>query len=151
MGGTVMVDVKPIGKNEYDDWYRLWQGYLKFYNASLSDDISKNNWRRFHDAAEPVYALGAYREGTLVGFVHYLFHRTNWSLNDGCYLQDLYAAPAARGTGVGRALIEAVYDAAKKNKSATVYWLTQEDNKTARLLYNRIGGVSGFVHYEKLL
>tara|TARA_R110002096_G_scaffold416576_3_gene619590 strand:- start:34916 stop:35359 length:444 start_codon:yes stop_codon:yes gene_type:complete len=146
-----MTEIRPIGEGEYDDWYPLWQGYLTFYEASLPDEIAENNWRRFHDENEPIVALGAYVDGKLVGFVHYIFHRTNWALNDTCYLQDLYADPSVRGMGVGRALIEAVYDAAKVHGSPDVYWITQDQNKTARQLYDRIADLSGFVHYERHL
>mgnify|MGYP000459925608 CR=1 FL=1 len=146
-----MTEIKPIREDEYESWHILWQGYLTFYEADLPDEIAENNWRRFHDVNEPVVALGAYVDGKLIGFVHYIFHRTNWSLNDGCYLQDLFADPSVRGAGVGRALIEAVYSAAKEKGCASVYWLTQDHNETARKLYDRIGGLSGFVHYEKVI
>ena len=146
-----MLKIKPISESEYSTWYPLWQGYLTFYEASLPDEIAENNWRRFHDASEPIVALGAYVDEKLVGFVHYIFHRTNWAIADTCYLQDLYADPAVRGTGAGRALIEAVYAAAKENGSPDVYWITQDHNKTARKLYDRIADLSGFVHYEKQL
>jgi len=144
-----MTEIKPISEGEYDDWYPLWQGYLTFYEASLPDEISENNWRRFHDAREPIAALGAYVDGKLVGFVHYIFHRTNWAIEDTCYLQDLYADPDIRGLGIGRALIEAVYDAADKAGAPAVYWLTQDFNATARKLYDRIGKLSPFIKYTR--
>ena len=142
-----MIEVIPLTRDKYDEWHPLWQGYLTFYEANLSDEITKNNWKRFHDENEPVFALGAFIDGKLVGFVHYIFHRTNWSLTDACYLQDLYADPEVRGKGIGRALIEAVYDAARTNGTLSVYWITQEENKTARKLYDKISSLSGFVHY----
>lgn len=146
-----MTEIKAIGKDEYDDWYPLWQGYLTFYEASLPDAVAENNWKRFHDPADPVFALGAYEDGKLIGFVHYIYHRTNWAINDTCYLQDLYADPSVRGTGVGRALIEAVYTAAAEHGCPDVYWITQDHNETARKLYDRIANLSGFVHYDKEL
>ncbi|MBT5074400.1 MAG: GNAT family N-acetyltransferase [Kordiimonadaceae bacterium] len=146
-----MAEIKALNENEYDAWYPLWQGYLTFYEASLPDEIAVNNWQRFHDPDQPVFALGAYEDGKLIGFVHYIYHRTNWAINDTCYLQDLYADPTVRGSGVGRALIEAVYAAAKEAGSPDVYWITQDHNETARKLYDRIAGLSGFVHYEKEL
>ena len=146
-----MTEIRPLSSKEYDNWYPLWQGYLTFYEASLPYEIAKNNWARFHDPDQPVFALGAYEDGKLIGFVHYIYHRTNWAINDTCYLQDLYADPGVRGTGVGRALIEAVYAAADEHGCPDVYWITQDHNETARKLYDRIAGLSGFVHYEKVL
>ncbi|MBT5767588.1 MAG: GNAT family N-acetyltransferase [Kordiimonadaceae bacterium] len=144
-----MVEVKPLNKDQYDVWYPLWQGYLTFYETSLPDEITKNNWERFFDENKPVGCLGAYKDGKLVGFVHYIFHPTNWSLTNKCYLQDLFADPNVRGEGIGRKLIEAVYALAKDADSEQVYWMTQNHNKTARLLYDRIADDNGFMVYEK--
>ena len=146
-----MIEVKPLVKDQYEEWYPLWQGYLTFYESSLPDDVTKETWSRFFDDNEPMYALGAFMDGKLVGIVHYLYHRTCWSKDYNCYLQDLFADPDIRGKGIGRALIEAVHDRAKEANANTVYWMTQEDNKTARLLYDRIAEKTGFIHYEKSL
>jgi len=146
-----MIVIKTISETEYDSWYPLWQDYLIFYKTSLKDEITRNNWKRFHDPDEPIIALGAYSDGTLVGFVHYIFHKTNWALKDTCYLQDLYIDPSIRGNGAGRSLIKVVFGDAKKKGSPAVYWLTQEHNENARKLYNKIAGLSGFVHYNKPL
>ena len=146
-----MIEIKTINKNEYDIWYSLWQDYLVFYKSSLTDNIAKNNWKRFHDPNQPIIALGAYSNGSLIGFVHYIFHKTNWDLNDTCYLQDLYVDLSIRGNGAGRSLIEAVFSDAKAKGSPAVYWLTEENNNNARKLYDKITGLSGFVHYNKSL
>jgi GNAT superfamily N-acetyltransferase len=70
-------------------------------------------------------------------------------VEDVCYLQDLYVDPQARGTGAGRALIEAVYAAADANGTPSVYWLTQDHNTTARQLYDRIAKVTPFIKYQR--
>jgi GNAT superfamily N-acetyltransferase len=108
-------------------------------------------WSRFFDAYEPVHALIAESEGDLVGIVHYMFHRNTAMIAPTCYLQDLFTSKAARGRGVGRALIEAVYAKAREAGSPRVYWMTQEGNETARRLYDSIAERSGFIQYRKLL
>jgi GNAT superfamily N-acetyltransferase len=65
------------------------------------------------------------------------------------YLQDLYAVPEARGQGVGRALIKAVYAAADAAGAPSVYWMTQEFNTEARRLYDRVGTLTPFVKYQR--
>jgi GNAT superfamily N-acetyltransferase len=108
-------------------------------------------WARFFDAYEPVHALVAVSDGRLVGLAHYLFHRTTTRIEPTCYLQDLFTAAQQRGTGVGRALINAVFEQARLAGSARVYWLTHESNATAMKLYDRVAQLSGFVVYRKEL
>jgi GNAT superfamily N-acetyltransferase len=97
-----------------------------------------------------MFALGAYAGDALKGIVHYLYHRSMWTVGNYCYLQDLFVDPSARGLGLGRALIEALYAEAKKAGASRVYWLTQEDNATARALYDKLADRSGFIQYRKI-
>ena len=108
-------------------------------------------WARFFDAYEPVHALVAEGEGQLLGLAHYLFHRSTTTIEPTCYLQDLFTSELSRGKGVGKALIEAVYDRAKSAGSARVYWQTHETNLTAMRLYDSVAERSGFVVYRKVL
>ena len=106
--------------------------------------------RLLGDVAQDFNALVAKAEGRLVGLTHYLFHRHGWTVENTCYLQDLYADPNVRGMGVGRALIEAVYAAAEAARSPSVYWMTQHSNATARKLYDRIGELTPFIKYRRV-
>ncbi|MBL0966514.1 MAG: GNAT family N-acetyltransferase [Blastomonas sp.] len=143
--------IREIGEHERSNWEPLWQGYLEFYKSSQAKDATDETWRRIHDAHEPMFALGSYVDGKLLGIVHYLFHRSFWTTGDYCYLQDLFVAKETRGFGLGRALIEAVYAKAREQGASRVHWLTQEQNETARLLYDNIADRSGFIQYRKLL
>ncbi len=109
-----------------------------FYKTLGADEVNDITWQRLHDPAEPMVLLGAYVDGKLVGIVHYLFHRSCWTIGDYCYLQDLFVAQDARGLGLGRALIEAVEKAAQEAGASRVHWLTQESNATARVLYDKL-------------
>ena len=143
--------VRPVGHDERDAWEPLWAGYLKFYKADLPPENSDITWIRLHDAAEPMHLLGAYVDGKLTGIVQYLFHRSSWTPGNYCYLQDLFVAEGARGLGLGRALIEAVYEKAREAGSTRVYWLTHETNAQARLLYDEVADNLGFIQYRKSL
>ena len=142
--------IKPVGANERAAWEPLWNGYLAFYKATLAPGASDVAWARFHDADEPMFLLGAYVDGKLTGIVHYLFHRSTWTPGNYCYLQDLYVAQDARGLGLGRALIEAVYEKARAAGASRVHWLTQTTNAQARILYDRVADNSGFMQYRKV-
>ncbi|MDO9489236.1 MAG: GNAT family N-acetyltransferase [Sphingomonadaceae bacterium] len=150
---TVSLTIRPLAAADYDQWLPLWEGYNAFYGregaTALAPAITASTWRRFHAADEPVHALVAERGGRLVGIVHYLFHRSTTRLADTCYLQDLFTAPAARGGGVGRALIEAVARCAADGGSSDVYWLTHETNTPGRTLYDKVATHAGFIVYRR--
>ena len=145
------VVVKPVGADERAAWEPLWNGYLAFYKTSVPPATSDVTWSRFHDPAEPMHLLGAYVDGKLTGIVHFIFHRSTWAPNDYCYLQDLFVDDSARGLGLGRALIEAVYAEAKAAGANRVYWLTHETNTQARILYDKVAEHLGFIQYRKML
>lgn len=145
--------VRPAQPSDFSQWKPLWDGYNAFYGRSgetaLPNTVTEMTWARFFDAYEPVHAIVAERDGELLGLVHYIFHRSTISIAPTCYLQDLFTAEPARGKGVGRALIQAVYTRAQQAGCGRVYWLTQETNKTAMKLYDKVAEESGFVVYRK--
>lgn len=147
--------IRFVTRQDYDQWLVLWDGYNAFYGRSgataLSAEITAMTWARFFDAYEPVHGLVAERNGQLCGLTHYLFHRSTTAIAPVCYLQDLFTDESARGKGVGRALINAVYEQARLAGSPRVYWQTHETNRTAQQLYDKLAERSGFVVYRKLL
>jgi GNAT superfamily N-acetyltransferase len=143
------VRIRPLAPDDYDSWLPLWKGYLDFYEVSVPDEVTAETWRRLIDPDGRVFGFGAISDGKLVGIVHYLFHPVTWAVSDRCYLEDLFVRPESRGTGAGRALIEAVYRAADAAGADQVYWLTAQSNKTAQLLYDRIGQRTPFIKYRR--
>jgi GNAT superfamily N-acetyltransferase len=147
--GSVLV--RPIEEPDLEEWLPLWDGYNAFYGragpTALPLEITKITWQRFFDPAEPVFALVAEDRGKLVGLTHYLYHRSTTRTELTCYLQDLFTTPAQRGRGIGRALIEGVYDRARSAGIRRVYWQTQESNAAGRLLYDKVAKYSGFIVY----
>jgi GNAT superfamily N-acetyltransferase len=147
--------IRPVRPEDYDSWLPLWEGYNAFYGRSgptaLPAEVTQTTWARFFDPTEPVHALVAESEGTLLGLTHYLYHRSTISIVPVCYLQDLFTAEAARGMGVATALIQEVYQQAMQAKSSRVYWQTHETNLTAQRLYEKVAERSGFIVYRHLL
>ena len=140
--------VRPIERRDRQQWEPLWEGYNTFYERTIPAAITDTTWGRFFDAYEPVRALVAEEGGRLIGLVHYIFHRNTTMISPTCYLQDLFTAKEARGKGVGRALIEAVYARAKEAGCPRVYWQTHETNQTAQRLYDKVSKKSGFIVYR---
>jgi GNAT superfamily N-acetyltransferase len=144
------ITIRPLARSDRAQWEPLWRGYLAFYETSVPAEVTDLTFARFFDDDEPMHALVAERGGGIVGIVHYIFHRSTWTKGPYCYLQDLFTAEHARGGGVGRKLIEAVYERAKAQGASRVHWLTQESNATARALYHKLADRSGFIQYRKL-
>ncbi len=147
MSGLV---IRPITAKDEAEWRRLWMAYLAYYRTELPDEIYEAAFSRLlGDDAHDFHGMIAELDGRCVGLVHYLYHRNMWKIENVCYLQDLFADPDVRGTGVGRALIQAVYAAADAAGAPAVYWLTEEFNKTARHLYDRIGTLTPLIRYNR--
>jgi len=147
-----MIQVRPLQATDRATWQPLWDGYNAFYGRSgetaLPGEVTDTTWARFLDAAEPVHALVAEdAAGQLLGLTHYLYHRSTTRIELTCYLQDLFTAPEARGRGVGRALIEGVYAAAREAGVKRVYWQTHTTNAAGRALYDKVAQHLGFIVY----
>lgn len=144
--------VRPVEERDFVAWQPLWSGYNAFYGrdgaTALAPEITAVAWQRFFDPGEPVFALVAEAEGKLLGLAHYLFHRSTTRIELTCYLQDLFTDPAARGRGVGRALIQGVYERAGAEGIRRVYWQTHETNAAGRLLYDKVARHLGFIVYS---
>ncbi len=140
--------IRAANHEDHAQWLPLWEGYNTFYRRTIEPEVTAMSWERFLDAVEPMHCLVAARGGRLVGFTHYLFHRSTSAIASSCYLQDLFTSVDERGKGVGRALIEEVFAAATAAGSARVYWQTHETNTTAMRLYDQVAEKSGFLVYD---
>jgi len=147
--------IRPPTRDDYADWKPLWDGYNAFYGregpTALPEAITQVTWQRFFDAYEPVHALVAERDGQLVGLVHYLFHRSTTRIEPTCYLQDLFTQSSERGRGVGRQLIQGVYDAVRRAGGQRVYWQTHTTNAAGRTLYDKVAKHEGFIVYATMV
>ena len=139
------IKITPLSTANYDAWLKLWQSYLTFYETRLPPTTTEKTWRNLL----AIYSFGAWQDDTLVGIAHVVLHPNTWNTTECCYLEDLYVSEAVRGQGVGRALIEQVYEFANNKNCNRVYWTTQEGNTTARKLYNSIATQTDMVQYRK--
>ena len=144
------IEIRQIRSQDKDQWLPLWRAYQAFYEADLSADEDRL-WRALNAPQKdgPYGLVAAGGDGELLGIAHYLFHITTWSSAPRCYLNDLFTLPQARGQGVGRKLVEAVYAKSDEHGAGQVWWLTQEFNREARLLYDRIAKVTPFIKYAR--
>ena len=142
--------IRPLAAADEPEWRRLWTGYLTFYGTQVPEAVYASTFARLlgGEPYDPSCLLAVLDERP-VGLVHYLFHRHCWRTENVCYLQDLFADSEVRGQGLGRALIEAVYQAAEDSGCPSVYWMTQEFNYAGRMLYDRIGEKTPFIKYQR--
>lgn len=144
------ITTRPLESADKSAWRDLWRGYLDYYESTVSDEVYDTTFARLTDPGIPALnGLLALSGGEPCGLVHYIFHPHCWRLEDVCYLQDLFVSPGRRGSGVGRALIEAVYGAADRHGTPSVYWLTQEFNYRGRMLYDQVATRTPFIKYQR--
>ena len=152
-GTGTFIRVRAVRIADEEQWRTLWQGYHAFYKASVPDAVYRSTFSRLVGVGGPFEVRGLVAEdaqsGRLLGLAHYMGHRHGWHIENIVYLQDLFVLPSARGRGVGRQLIEAVYRAADEAGTPMVYWSTHHTNRPARRLYDRIGTNSGFIKYKR--
>jgi GNAT superfamily N-acetyltransferase len=142
--------VRPLAGTDRRSWEPLWRGYLEFYAANVTPEVSDVTFARLTGGREPMGGFIAMDDEAAVGIAHWITHRSCWTIGDYCYLQDLFVSPGRRGGGIGRKLIETVYDKARALGCSRVHWLTQETNADAMRLYDGVADRSGFVQYRKI-
>ena len=141
--------VRPLAAADKPAWRNLWAGYLEFYKTSLPADMTETAFARLTGPDDDMFGLVAEQEGRIAGIAHCILHRSTWVRGHCIYLSDLFVAPDARGSGAGRALIEAIYKRADEIGAERVYWLTHETNSRARRLYDSIAVNDGFLEYRR--
>lgn len=145
-----VLDIKALESGHERQWRRLWSEYLEFYKTSVPDSVYAETFGKLVSYDEKSCAgYIAFLDDEAVGLVHCVYHVDLWQTEQVCYLHDLYTAPHLRGRGVGRALIETVYERASARNVSVVYWVTHESNHAARRLYDGIAEQTGFIKYQK--
>lgn len=145
---SIATVIRPVAHADRALWEPLWSGYLAFYEKSVPPQVTEFTWSRLTASGEIKGLLALDQQGAALGVVHFLYHSSTSNLGGNCYLQDLFVIPAARGQRIGRRLIAAVVEEARKKGCKVVYWLTEEFNGTARRLYERVAKRSPFIRYD---
>jgi GNAT superfamily N-acetyltransferase len=145
------VRVRRLEAKDKAAWLPLFKAYIEFYKATVPDDVIEVTWARLLSGVEGVHIgyVAVDNSDKPIGIAHVLFHRSTWSPTWYCYLEDLFVEPTLRAKGVGRKLIEAVYQEAEARQCTRTYWTTQEFNYRARGLYDQMATKSPFVQYRR--
>jgi len=143
------MQVLPATEEDKAQWLPLWRAYLDFYKHALDDEITDLTFARSLESGENLNLLVAKSEERIIGFATYVLHRSSWARDWYCYLEDLFVAEDQRGMGVARALIAAVAEAGKAKGAERLYWVTDEANKTAQALYEKLATKTDFIQFRR--
>lgn len=141
--------VRALRPDDEEAWRTLWAGYLAFYRAEVSAEVTVSTWQRLIGGREDVGGFAAVDEHDVpVGFAHYVVHLTNWDTRPVGYLEDLFVAAEHRGRALGRKLIERLAQHGSDHDWAEIHWITEANNQPARRLYRSLASETDWVRYE---
>lgn len=111
-----------------------------FGRSDPADDLLLDSVAQLMDRGEAEYLLGAPRAGERAAGVCQLRYRFGvWYGAPDCGLEDLFVSEEARGSGLGRAMLEKAIERARERGCRRMELDTNEENKPARALYERHG------------
>ena len=142
-------EIRPVADEDFFGWLPLFAAYCRFYDTELDDAKALIVWTWIRDEEHPLRAVVAVDgEDTPVGLAHFRVVPDTLQATAGMYLDDLYVDEAARGTGVGRALIEFVHARSLEVGTGGLSWITAADNADAQRLYDELATRTSWVTYE---
>jgi GNAT superfamily N-acetyltransferase len=142
------VEIRDVTAEDEPTWRRMWGEYCAFYKTEMPPEVTASTWSRMLDPENPTYGgVVAEVDGRIVGFANYVLQWYTWSIDQQCYLHDLYVDPDVRGGGIGEQLITFLQRRGSEQGWTRVIWLTHETNERARRLYDRFTPPSGFIQY----
>ncbi|WP_290647568.1 GNAT family N-acetyltransferase [Aquisalimonas sp.] len=139
-----------VTEADRSQWRQLFDGYADFYGIAMDSGTAERVWRWLMDDSHALEGLMTRSaDGNAVAIAHI---RACPRPLGGCeigFLDDLFVAPHARGSGAADALFEALYALAKIRGWPSIRWVTQHSNHRGRAFYDRYtGGPSDFIMYQ---
>lgn len=142
------VQIRPIADGDFFNWIGLYEGYSTFYNEQFTDQKALILWSWLTDKKHESFGFVAERDGELVGLVHMREFARPLAASRGLFVDDLFVAESARGTGIGAALLETARNYAREHKLSVVRWTTADDNEVAQVLYDKVATRTDWVIYD---
>jgi GNAT superfamily N-acetyltransferase len=132
-----------------DEWEKLYAGYAEFYRVAQTPEMRATVWGWLQDPAHEVEGLVALdHAGRPIGIAHYRAFARPLAATTGGFLDDLFVAPDARGSGAAQALIDAIVETGRSRDWTVIRWITADDNYRARSAYDRISDRTKWITYE---
>lgn len=142
------VVTRAVTRTDHAQWSRLYRGYRDFYRQAEDQQAIDTVWSWLLDSEHETRGLVAERDGALVALAHFRTFARPLSASHGLFLDDLFTAPEARGSGAATMLLDHLSTIARDEGATVVRWITAEDNATARRLYDQQASVTPWVTYD---
>jgi ribosomal protein S18 acetylase RimI-like enzyme len=144
-----MTTVRELSPSDRSAWQELYAGYGEFYKTPLGSEKADRVWGWLMDPSYEAFGLVAVDDtDTPIALAHFRQFARLLADGIGIYLDDLFTAPHARGTGAGTALIGRVEEIARERGAGVVRWITANDNFVGQKLYDRLASRTMWVTYD---
>ena len=133
--------IARVGEADLDELLPLVRAYCDFYGVSPADEalLALSRALVADPEREGVQLLARGDDGGAIGFATVFWSWDTLAAVRAGIMHDLFVAPAARGTGVADALIEACTVECRRHGAAKLGWQTAHDNARAQRVYERVG------------
>jgi GNAT superfamily N-acetyltransferase len=145
-----LITVELLVKKDYPDWLALWKEWQAHMNGAVPHHISDKTWALMMDKQSGLFGLIARnRRGVAIGFAHVSTMPFAWTASKVLYLQDLFVRETVRSSGVGAALVKAIYALADERGADQVFWMVDEGNLRLQAFYQRHAIRTPYLRYMR--
>ena len=130
--------IREIKLKDKEEWEKLYKGYADFYKVEMNNQILKTVWNWLHNKNHELKGIGYEIDGKIVGLAHYRKLLRPLKGKYIGYLDDIFVDPKYRGQKIGKKLLDKIKEISKINDWNLVRWQTDEDNFTAKKLYDKV-------------
>lgn len=131
------MEILQATMNELEDLTKLFDEYRQFYGID-SDISSAKAFLQLRLALKESVVFVAQEDGKVIGFTQLYPTFSSIALQRAFILNDIYVTEDARGLGVGKALMEQVFQYCEQQDARYVTLQTAADNVNARKLYEKL-------------
>jgi GNAT superfamily N-acetyltransferase len=130
------LSVRQLRRKDHTAWLPLWQANN---DNQLPRQQADGTWKKITTKSDPLFGLGLWLDGALIGILQYSLHAVTARTTDVCFMQDIFIAPEQRRQGFAKIFLGELFVLAKAKDWAWVYWFALESDQAAQTLYKKIG------------